>query len=211
MKIPAPTLEKEIIMGQNGTALGVAFSKPEFETVTTGDLTVTGTNTVATQAVTDLTVANDITIAAAGNVILDTVTGTKIGTTTSQKLGLFNAAPVAQQAATADLGTALSNLGIRAAGTAYPITTSGALALTGVVNTTNLTVTNDLTMGVGGNIILDTGTGTQIGTAVDQKLATYGQTPVAQASAIPAVTGAVSLTTTMNAILTVIRNFGLIA
>ena len=198
-------------MGQNGTALGVAFSKPEFETVTTGDLTVTGTNTVATQAVTDLTVANDITIAAAGNVILDTVTGTKIGTTTSQKLGLFNAAPVAQQAATADLGTALSNLGIRAAGTAYPITTSGALALTGVVNTTNLTVTNDLTMGDAGNIILNTGTGTQIGTAVDQKLATYGKAPVAQASAIPEVTGTISLTTTMNAILTVIRNFGLIA
>ena len=114
-------------MGQNGTALGVAFSKPEFETVTTGDLTVTGTNTVATQAVTDLTVANDITIAAAGNIIVNATTGTKIGTETTQKL------------------------------------------------------------------------------------ATYGKAPVAQASAIPEVTGTISLTTTMNAILTVIRNFGLIA
>ena len=202
-------------MGQNGKALGVAFSKPEFETVTADTATITTltatTETIATQNVTDLNVANDITIAADGNVILDTATGTKLGTAANQKLGFFNADPVVQQAATADLGTALSNLGIRAAGTAYPITTSGALALTGVVNTTNLTVTNDLTMGDAGNIILNTGTGTQIGTAVDQKLATYGKAPVAQASAIPAVTGAVSLTTTMNAILTVIRNFGLIA
>ena len=114
-------------MGQNGTALGVAFSQPEFETVTTGDLTVTGTNTVATQAVTDLTVAND------------------------------------------------------------------------------------LTMGDAGNIIVNATTGTQIGTAASQKLATYGKTPTVQASAIVAVTGAVSLTTSINAILTAIRNFGIIA
>ena len=76
---------------------------------------------------------------------------------------------------------------------------------------TNATISNDLTMGDAGNIILNTGTGTQIGTASIQKLATYGKAPVEQTSAIPAVTGAVSLTTTMNAMLTVIRNFGLIA
>lgn len=39
----------------------------------------------------------------------------------------------------------------------------------------------------------------------------YGKTPVAQADAVVAVTGTVSLTTTINAILTAIRNFGIIA
>lgn len=45
----------------------------------------------------------------------------------------------------------------------------------------------------------------------DDLIAMYGATPVAQASAIPAVTGTVSLTTTINAILTVIRDMGQIA
>lgn len=67
------------------------------------------------------------------NVILGTTTGTKIGTATSQKLGFFNATPIVQPGATTDLGTVLSNLGIRASGTAYPITTSGAVSLTGTV------------------------------------------------------------------------------
>ena len=43
-----------------------------------------------------------------------------------------------------------------------------------------------------------------------EKASVYGVTPVVQASAIPAVTGTVSLTTTINAVLTAIRNFGVI-
>lgn len=39
--------------------------------------------------------------------------------------------PGQQQGATVDLGVVLSNLGLRGSGTAYPITTSGALGLTG--------------------------------------------------------------------------------
>ena len=69
----------------------------------------------------------------------------------------------------------------------------------------------EITLEDGGNIIVNATTGTQIGTASSQKLATYGKTPVVQASAIVAVTGTVSLTTTMNAILSAIRNFGIIA
>jgi len=56
-------------------------------------------------------------------------TGTKIGTATTQKLGFYNATPIVQPLATAEIGLALSNLGLRAAGTAYPITTSGAVTL----------------------------------------------------------------------------------
>lgn len=75
--------------------------------------------------------SQDVTMDDGKNIILNTTTGTKIGTATGQKIGVFNATPVAQQAATVDLGTAMSNFGIRAAGTAYPITTSGAVAFSG--------------------------------------------------------------------------------
>lgn len=61
------------------------------------------------------------------NIVLSASTGTKIGTATTQKLGFFNATPIVQVGATIDLGVTLSNLGLRAAGTAYPITTSGAV------------------------------------------------------------------------------------
>jgi len=65
------------------------------------------------------------------NFIFNTTTGTKIGTGTSQKIGFFNATPIVQPNATTDLGTVLSNLGLRASGTAYPLTTSGSVQITG--------------------------------------------------------------------------------
>jgi len=43
-----------------------------------------------------------LTISDTGNIVLATGTGTKIGTATNQKLGLFNATPVAQQAGTGE-------------------------------------------------------------------------------------------------------------
>jgi hypothetical protein len=46
-------------------------------------------------------------------------------------IGFFAKDPVVQPIATTDLGTVLSDLGLRAAGTAYPITTSGAISMTG--------------------------------------------------------------------------------
>lgn len=47
----------------------------------------------------NLTTTGDITIADAKNIILNTTTGTKIGTATTQKLGFFNATPVVQPSA----------------------------------------------------------------------------------------------------------------
>lgn len=79
-----------------------------------------------------------ITITDATNIVLSASTGTIIGTSTSQKLGFFNATPIVQVGATIDLGVVLSNLGLRAAGTAYTITTSGAVALTGTVTSNTL-------------------------------------------------------------------------
>jgi len=43
------------------------------------------------------------------------------------------------------------------------------------------------------------------------KSSVYGVTPVVQASAITGVKGTVNLTTTINAVLSIIRNFGLMA
>ena len=79
---------------------------------------------------------------AAHNIVTDTTTGMKIGTATGQKLGFFNATPVVQVAAATDLGLVLSNLGLRVAGTAYPITTSGAATLTGTSKILALIYTN---------------------------------------------------------------------
>jgi hypothetical protein len=67
------------------------------------------------------------------DIVLDTTTGTKFGTTTSEKLSFYGVTPIVQPIATTDLGTVLSNLGLRAIGTAYPITTSGAINFTGNV------------------------------------------------------------------------------
>ena len=83
--------------------------------------------------------SDDITLPEAGDIILGTTTGTKIGTSTSQKIGHFNSTPVVQPGATTDLGTVLSDLGLRAAGTAYPLTTSGSVTLTGGVSSSGQT------------------------------------------------------------------------
>lgn len=46
----------------------------------------------------NITIANDLTMKDAGNIILESTTGTKIATATTQKLGFFNATPVTQRA-----------------------------------------------------------------------------------------------------------------
>lgn len=122
--------------------------------------------------------------------------GTKLGGTTSSLLGFYGTTPVAKPGATTDLGTVLSNLGLRASGTAYPITTSGAVALTGTFSVTDITVTNDITISDAGNIILKTTTGTKIGTAVTQKLGFYNATPVVQPSGASQAAVTTSITTT---------------
>lgn len=71
------------------------------------------------------------TIAEGINYTVGTVTGTQIATSTTQKLGFYGATPVVRQSATTDLGTALSNLGLRSSGTAYPLSTSGATTFSG--------------------------------------------------------------------------------
>ena len=91
--------------------------------------TADGANAPTTRLTIDS--AGDFTFADGSDFILGSTNGTKIGMATTQKLGFYNATPIVQPGATTDLGTVLSNLGLRAAGTAYPITTSGAVLING--------------------------------------------------------------------------------
>jgi hypothetical protein len=95
------------------------------------------------------------------NLVTDATTGTKIGTATTQKLGFFGHAATTQQVNSIDLGTVLSNLGLRAAGTAYAITTSGTVTFTGTTNLNNgatIPLTKKLTITTGTNASAGTGT-----------------------------------------------------
>lgn len=91
----------------------------------------------------------------ASNITTDITTGMRIGTGITQKMGFYNATPIAQPAASSDLGVVLSGLGLRATGAAYPITTSGAAVLSGAFastagvrsNSTNQTAAVTLVVG----------------------------------------------------------------
>jgi 2-keto-3-deoxy-6-phosphogluconate aldolase len=65
------------------------------------------------------------TFTEATNITLGTVTGSKIGTATTQKLGFFNATPIVQPANTADLRQSLIDLGLYASGGATPLSLNG--------------------------------------------------------------------------------------
>jgi hypothetical protein len=77
--------------------------------------------------------------------------------------------------------------------------TAAALTLSG-----NLTISTK-------NIVTDTTTGTKIGTGTTQKLAFWNATPVVQPTAVADATDAASVITQLNALLTRMRNLGLIA
>jgi hypothetical protein len=136
--------------------------------------TAATTGPVATRLTIDA--ASTITVADAVDLVFNTTTGSKIGTATTQKLGFFNATPIVQPGATTDLGTVLSNLGLRAAGTAYPITTSGAVALTGTVTSSTLALKAGNSTGniakAGGSISVNTSTVGNVGVGEDD-LMTY--------------------------------------
>ena len=61
------------------------------------------------------------------------------------------------------------------------------------------------------NLVTDTTTGTKIGTATNQKLGFFDKTPVVQPTAVADATDAASVITQLNALLSRMRNLGLIA
>jgi hypothetical protein len=98
---------------------------------------VTSVSLTVSAATILMATSSGLTVSDGKNFILNTTTGTKIGTATTQKLAFFNSTPIVQPIATTDLGTVLSDLGLRASGTAYPLTTSGTINSTGSFSTAN--------------------------------------------------------------------------
>ena len=78
------------------------------------------------------------TFANGTNIVLNTTTGTKIGTATNQKLGFYNATPIVQP--TGNIITALSNLGLVGSPTLPASSVSSGAALT-KTDDTNVTLT----------------------------------------------------------------------
>jgi hypothetical protein len=76
-----------------------------------------------------------------------------------------------------------------------------------------LRISNDrsITVSDGGHISVGTTTGTKIGTATTQKIGFYNATPVVQPTAVADATDAATVITQLNALLTRMRNLGLIA
>ena len=90
----------------------------------------------------------------------------------------------------------------------FSVTADGAASPTEALRISN---DRSITVSDGGNVVLGTTTGTKIGTATTQKLGFYNATPVVQPTAVADATDAATVITQLNALLTRMRNLGLIA
>jgi len=96
---------------------------------------------------------------------------------------------------------------------------AGNTRLDGTLDVTNnatvggtLAVNGNVTMGDAKNIILNTNTGTQIGTAADQKLGFFGKTPVIQEDSINDADGDLAnVKEQLNKVIASLKALGLIA
>lgn len=153
--------------GTSGYSNTQAVTIKQTGNVLIGTITDDGVNKVQ---VNGSIASGSISLSDAANIIAGTTTGTKIGTSATQKLGFFNATPVVQQAQTIDLKTILVTLG-------FYSTTAGTTPLNlgaGALTSGTYTITD------ANNIVLGTTTGTKIGTATTQKLGFYNATPIVQ-------------------------------
>lgn len=137
---------------------------------------------------TNPTLTGAITLADGSTLVIGTVTGTQIGTGTTQKIGFYGVAPTAQIAGNVDVLAGLVTLGLRAASANPPLNlgtgalTAGASTL-GATTVTTLGTGGLVTLADGNNVAVGTTTGTRIGTATTQKLGLYNATPIAQQAA----------------------------
>jgi hypothetical protein len=90
----------------------------------------------------------------------------------------------------------------------FSVTADGASSPTEALRISN---NRAITVSDGGNVVLGTTTGTKIGTATSQKIGFYNATPVVQPTAVADATDAATVITQLNALLTRMRNLGLIA
>lgn len=121
-----------------------------------------------TSDVTPFTVATwdgrKVTLQDGYDFVIGTTTGTKIGTGSTQKIGLWGVTPVVQQANSTSLETVLSNIGARVAGSAAPITIGTFSSTSTTDSTTTTTGGGKFSGGVGIAKTLHVGTGVSIDT-----------------------------------------------
>ena len=114
----------------------------------TGPATITGIFTASSTAVFSGAV-NRITDAK--NIVLGTTTGTKIGTSASQKLGFFNVTPVVRPAAFTQTYSTTTGTHANVTATA-PATTAAVTTASGRYGYASLTQANAITVGLTANI-----------------------------------------------------------
>lgn len=117
------------------------------------------------------------TFADGSSFALGTLTGTKWGTAADQKQAWFGATPRAKGGSNEDLKDLLASFGFLVNGSATPLNLDGGALACGAA-----TLSGDLTLGSGCNLVAATSGGTKIGTAAGQLLAFFGATPVSQRS-----------------------------
>ena len=122
------------------------------------------------------------TLADGANIALGTATGTQFGTAATEKLAFFGATPIVQPVNTSDLRAALIALGLLGTGGANPLNLNGGTLTAAAATISGAVAAGSLTISDGGNIVLGSTNGTQIGTSATEKLAFFGGTPVARPS-----------------------------
>lgn len=126
------------------------------------------------------TVNTSLTLGDGVNVAVGTTTGSKIATSSSQKLGFYNVTPIVQQSG--NLLTGIGNLGLIASPTIAEsdvtnLTTD--LAAKALIASPSFTGST-FTLADAQNVVVGSSSGTKIATATSQKLGFYNTTPVVQ-------------------------------
>lgn len=103
-------------------------------------------NTLAAAVNKALSTAETRTVDDGVDIEFGTGAGSRLGATTSQKIGFFGATPVNRRSATSDIGTILAELGLRASGSAYPLTTSGVVSMNGQRRQATAAITTSTTL-----------------------------------------------------------------
>lgn len=97
--------------------------------------TSSGANLFSVGSAGAVSIAGSVTLADAADLIVNTTTGTKIATSTSQKIAFYNATPIVQPANTVAIDDNLVNLGLRASGGVNIFTRSVEINSTGALGT----------------------------------------------------------------------------
>jgi hypothetical protein len=96
-------------------------------------------------------------------------------------------------------------------GNKFFVSTSGVEMQIGSTKVLGVNTSSNIEVRDSSNFILSTTTGTKIGTATTQKLGFFDNTPVVQPTAVADATDAASVITQLNALLSRMRDLGLIA